>query len=105
MKLENYLIYLEKTAIAYSDKVKKHLISLFLKERVAIKGENSGQLSLDNYSDCVDISDRNANEQLFLCIRHSEKARLLYEKWEFEKDYKYSVLFTCEYFTRETLNK
>ena len=29
-----------------------------------------------------------------MCLEQSASARRIFEKWEFEKDYKYSVLFT-----------
>ncbi len=97
MQLENYLIYLEKTAESNSDKVKKHLVKMFLEKGIATKNEeSSGQLVLDGIG--IDISGKNLTDQLLSCIRQSENARLLYEEWEFIKDYKYSVLYTCHIF-------
>lgn len=97
MQPENYWLYLEKTAESNPDKVKKHLVKQFLEAGIAIKSEErSGQLTLDGIG--IDISDKNLTDQLLSCIRQSEKARLLYEKWEFIKDYKYSVLYTCDSF-------
>lgn len=98
MQLDNYLLYLEKTAKASPDKVKKYLVRRLLDAGIATKNEDiSGQLYLDGI-DSIDISGKNLTDQLIYCIHHSEKARHLFEKWEFEKDYKYSVLFTCDDF-------
>lgn len=98
MQLENYLLYLEKTAAASSDKVQKHLVKKFIEEGIAVKNSNvSGQLCLKGF-ETVDISDKSLTEQLLACLHASERARLLYERWEFEKDYKYSVVFSCDNF-------
>lgn len=98
MQLENYLLYLEKTAEASPDKVKRHLVKGFLDAGIATKNEAlSGQLILEGL-ETVDISDKNLTEQLISCIHYNSKARLFYEEWEFKKDYKYSVLFTCNDF-------
>lgn len=98
MQIDNYLLYLEKTAEASSDKVKRYLIRKFLENQIATKNEEVlGQLHLDGI-ERVDISGKNLTEQLISCIRAVDKARLLYERWEFEKDYKYSVIFTCDDF-------
>lgn len=97
MQLENYLLYLEKTAESNPDKVKRFLVKNFLEKGIATKNEdNSGQLTLDGIG--IDISGKNLTDQLLSCMHQSEKARLLYEKWEFTKDYKYSVLYTCDTF-------
>ena len=97
MQQENYILYLEKTIEANPNKVKKHLVKKFLENGIATKNENtSGQLTLDGMG--IDISNKNLTDQALSCIRQSEKARLLYEKWEFIKDYKYSVLYTCNTF-------
>lgn len=98
MQLENYLLYLEKTAEASPDKVKRHLVKGFLDAGIATKNDAvSGQLHLEGF-ESVDISEKNLTDQLISCIHQNPKARLLYERWEFEKDYKYSVLFTCSDF-------
>lgn len=98
MKLDNYQLYLEKTAEVSSDKVKRSLMKKFLEAGIAKKDEDfSGQMCLEGF-ESVDISGKNLSEQFLHCIRNSEKARLLYERWEFEKDYKYSVVFTCNDF-------
>lgn len=97
MQLENYLLYLEKTAESNPDKVKKHLVKKFLETGIATKNEDySGQLTLDGIG--IDISGKNLTDQLLSCMRQSQKTHFLYEEWEFIKDYKYSVLYTCDTF-------
>lgn len=98
MQLDNYLEYLEKTAEAYPNKVKNYLVKQFINNGIATKQmDTDGQLCLDGM-ETVDISDKSLTEQLMMCIRQSKRAVHYLEKWEFVKDYKYSVLFTCENF-------
>ena len=97
MKLENYNIYLEKTADSYSKKVKKYLVKTFLSQGiVSNKGDISGQLEIGG-GECIDISGLGLDDQIRLCLR-KEEGKKLFEKWEFEKDYKYSVLFEADNF-------
>ena len=97
MKLENYNIYLGKTADSYSNKVKKYLVKKFLdKGIVSKKGDISGQLDIDG-SECIDIANYKLVDQIRLCLR-KEEGKKLFENWEFEKDYKYSVLFEADDF-------
>lgn len=98
MQLDNYRLYLENTAKAYSRKEKKYLVNLFLNEGVAEKNvEMSGQINL-NGEEIIELTDQDIEEQFLLCIKKSEKARRLFESWEFEKDYKYSVIFLTDEF-------
>ena len=46
----------------------------------------------------VNIKDKELSEQIAMCLEQSASARRIFEKWEFEKDYKYSVLFTTPNF-------
>ena len=97
MQQENYMLYLEKTVEANPDKVKKHLVKKFLENGIATKNKDtSGQLTLDGIG--IDISNKNLTDQVLSCMQQSKKACLLYKKWEFVKDYKYSVLYTCDTF-------
>ena len=96
MQLNNYLEYLEKTVIAYSDKVKRHLVKQFIQHGIATKQtDTSGQLYIEGL-ETVDISEKTLSEQLVTCIHQSKRAGYALEKWEFLKDYKYSVIFTCD---------
>ena len=48
MQLINYLEYLEKTVMAYSDKVKRHLVKQFIQHGIATKQtDTSGQLYIE----------------------------------------------------------
>jgi len=97
---ENYLEYLEKTATLYSDKVKRHLVRQLVEKGIATKQtDTSGQLCLEG-TETIDISGKALTEQLTSCIRESERSRFFLEKWEFIKDYKYSVIFTCNDFAK-----
>lgn len=100
MLQENYLEYLEKTIELYPDKLKRYLVKQLIQKGIATKEvETSGQLCLDGM-DMVDISEKALTEQLATCIRQSKRACFFIEKWEFVKDYKYSVLFTCDDFAK-----
>ncbi|WP_242955810.1 hypothetical protein [Lachnoclostridium sp. An181] len=99
MQEKNYLEYLKKTVIAYPDKVKRHLIKKFIEEGIATKQvDTSGQLYLDGM-EIVDISEKVLSDQFLACFNQSQRARQYLEKWEFLKDYKYSVIFTCNDFS------
>ena len=99
MQLNNYLEYLEKTVMAYSDKVKRHLVKQFIQHGIATKQtDTSGQLYIEGL-ETVDISEKTLSEQLVTCIHQSKRAGYALEKWEFLKDYKYSVIFTCNDFS------
>lgn len=98
MQLVNYLEYLEKTAESYPDKVKRYLIKQFVQNGIATRQtDTSGQLYLDGM-ETVDISEKALSEQLLACLHQSKRACHYLEKWEFLKDYKYSVIFTCNDF-------
>ena len=98
MQLENYLNFLQQTAESYSNKVKEYLIRQFIDMKIATrKAGESSQLQLSK-KEILDISNRPLTEQFSKCIQESEEARKFLEKWEFIKDYKYSVLFTCNDF-------
>ncbi|TQQ85327.1 hypothetical protein EXD82_02735 [Peptacetobacter hominis] len=100
MQLNNYLEYLEKTVMSYSDKVKNFLVKEMMKQGIATKGSNlSGQLCIEGM-EAIDISEKTTSERLNICINQSKRAGYLLEKWEFVKDYKYSVIFTCDKFLK-----
>ena len=100
MLQENYLEYLEKTVELYPDKVKRYLVKQFIQNSIATKeSDTSGQLCLDG-TEVIDISEKALTDQLVTCIRQSKRACYFFEKWEFVKDYKYSVIFTCDDFAK-----
>lgn len=95
MQVDNYLLYLENSAKENSEKAKRHLIKQFVGEGIVIL-DNPTQLHISD--DIPDLSTIKLTEQFEYCIHNIKKAQLYYEKWEFIKDYKYSVLFTCDEF-------
>lgn len=98
MQLDNYLEYLKKTTVSYSNKVKHHLIQVFIEKGIATKQSNiEGQLGIEGLV-AVDISEKTLSDQLLTCLNKSEEACHYIEEWEFLKDYKYSVIFTCNNF-------
>ncbi len=104
MQLNNYLEYLNKTVMAYPEKVKNFLVKELIKKGIATKERDiSGQLYIEGM-EVIDISEKTASERLNICIKQSKKACNFLETWEFIKDYKYSVIFTCDNFS-DVLNK
>lgn len=97
MQLENYKLYLLKTVNSCPDKVKRFLVKRFLEEGIATNESDSNQLVLEGLG-CLNISGKSLSDKLLICLQKSDKAIRIYEKWEFEKDYKYSVIFTCDVF-------
>lgn len=101
---KTYLEYLEKTIELYPDKVKRYIVKNFLTHRIATKKENHFKQQTLDHADIIDISNKNLTDQIIACIKNSKKAIEFIEKWEFEKDYKYSSLFECDKFD-EVLKK
>ncbi len=98
MTRENYLLYVEKTILSYSTKVKKYLVNRFIEIGIAIKSTKMlGRMNIEGI-ETVDITEKSFDEALLTCLKENEKALMEFEKWEFEKDYKYSVLFSCDKF-------
>lgn len=96
MLLENYISYILGTIDTYPLKAVKHLQKLFVNEGIAQKG---AQLPLDSFGEeTFDISDMAYIDSVKKTIENSNKAVQIYEKWEYNKDYKYSVLFKCNNF-------
>lgn len=93
MTTENYIKYLVGTACEYPQKNKRHLKNMFVDAKIATTGEQI--FIAPDVDSFVDIANKELNDQVKSCLANSEDARLLFEKWEFEKDYKYSTLFEC----------
>lgn len=93
MLYENYLLYILGTIDTYPAKVVKHLQKLFIDEGIAQKGT---QLTFDSLDEgTIDISEMACIDAVKNTIENKEKAVTIFEKWEYNKDYKYSVLFQC----------
>lgn len=74
-----------------------------MEKKIAVKLKESVQLtSFDDFDEnrekSIEISGNDLTEQVISCVLKSKRARLFYEKWEFIKSYKYSVLYTCDEF-------
>ena len=90
----DYKQYTISTVESYPLKYRKHLRTLFINSGIAQEGS---QLSLGS-PPAIDISGIDLNQQLVLCITSSDDSLAIFEKWEFTKDYKYSVLLTTDDF-------
>ena len=90
MTKENYLLYLGGTIKTYATKVKKHIESLYIKEGIAKNDYGQTRLFDD---EIVDIANMELDEKIISCIQKNDEALAIFEKWEFIKDYKYSVFF------------
>ena len=97
MTNENYITYLLGTVSDYPQKYNKYLLKLFTDERLVQK---DSQLTLDALDEeqLFDISDMALNDAVKTTLSNKSKAITLFEKWEFVKDYKYSVLFEAKDF-------
>jgi len=97
MTRENYISYLVGTVNGYPAKLRRHLKKLFTDAGIAVSDE---QMKIPIGVDTtVSVQDKELSEQLTECIEQSESAQRIFEKWEFVKDYKYSVLFSSSKFS------
>jgi len=87
---EEYLSYIVGSIETYSTKEKKQLITLFFNEGVAYK-EIVQQTQISDM-EAQNITGLELSEQIKKCITGNNKAVRIFEKWEFTKDYKYSII-------------
>lgn len=86
MTRENYISYLVGTVTGYPAKLQRHLKKLFTDAGIAVPDEQMKiPLGVDT---TVSIKDKELSDQLAECLEQSESAQRIFEKWEFEKDYK-----------------
>ena len=100
MQQEDYRRYTIQTIENYSTKHKNKLQSLFKEAGIII---DAGQLNVLGIANALDGTGLEVNQQLVYCIENiDEKIRNrslgIYERWEFTKDYRYSVLFISDHF-------
>lgn len=95
MKKENYLEVLEKTLDNYPGKNLKYLKKQIIDKNIAIEDKKQLNLGMDNI---IDISNLELKEQIKKCLKLSQEAIKIFENWEFEKDYRYSVIFETNNF-------
>lgn len=94
MTYDNYLLHVLGTVDSYPIKTKKHLLKLFVDNHLV---QTTSQMSLETIGEeSLDISEMALTDAVKTTLDSKEKAVSIFETWEFEKDYKYSVLFTCE---------
>lgn len=104
MKKESYLKYIKYTLSTYNKANKKELLKKYKNENLVKKKEVQPTLFDDGM---VDIDYANLEDTLFQCVEKNDIALELYEKFQFNKSYKYSVLFKSTNFeeTFEMLKK
>lgn len=96
MTYDNYILYLQGSAELYPSKTKKYIMKLFVDAGVA---QNTQQMSIDNIVESsIDVNDLKLSEKIKMCLQKHKKAVSMFEKWEFEKDYKYSIVFQTDNF-------
>ena len=97
MQQADYRGYTIQTIENYPVKYRRHLQSLLIGAGFLQKGSQESIFS----PDAIDISELELNEQIIQCIDNeteeiSNGSLGVFEKWEYTKDYKYSVLFSAE---------
>lgn len=98
MEFDNYFDYVKNTVELYPQKLKKHLIDIFEEKEIIIRDKKKVmQVSLEGIG-MTNIAGQTIDEQLNSCFEAGKEAIKVFEEWEFEKDYKYSVLFEVENF-------
>ena len=97
MTKENYVSYLIGTVQGYPTKTKRYLKKMLIERGIAAQ---DGQLCISTDADIVvDVADKELTDLVTVCIQNSEVAQRMFEKWEFEKDYRYSTLFASKNFS------
>lgn len=98
MNRDNYLSYVLGTVEKASQKTKKQLKELLLKKGIAY--DENEQLEIGDKHDKIDISNYDLTNQVKRCLSSSDDAINAFEEWEFVKDYKYSVIFEANDFSK-----
>ena len=94
MEQIDYKKYTISTVENYPYKYRKHIKALFVEAGIA---QESSQVSLIE-PEAIDIADLDLNQQLAKCFERDDRCLSIVEKWEYTKDYKYSVLFMSDDF-------
>ena len=96
MNKNDYISYLIGEISKYNFKSQKHILEIFQQNDIVI---NDQQPTFDNFN-CIDvINEMKICQKIEKIFSESDKAIMLFEKWEFEKDYKYSSLFCTDSFS------
>lgn len=92
MKTDNYKQYLIGTVRLYNNKQKNYVRKMLVEKQIATDG--LAQIDVFGNYPTVDVSDLELEEQVVRCLNESSEAVRLFETWEYEKDYRYSAVFT-----------
>lgn len=96
MDSASYILYLQKTIETFPVRIKKHLCQLLINKGIA---QNSDQTSMENLiEESIDVRDLDLTGKIAASIQENNNARRLYEEFEYNRDYKYSVIFECNNF-------
>lgn len=97
MERDNYIQFVKSTIGGYPNKINKYLYKNFIDMGFVNK---DGVLKFDlEGSSPVDVSKcGTVSEKVQACVDKNLKALREFEKWEFIKDFKYSVVYLCENF-------
>lgn len=97
MKKESYINYIVYTLSTYNKVNKRTILNIYKEEGIAKKKDKQTTLFDSEY---VDIDYNDLDNTLANCVTQKEKAIELYEKYQFTKSYRYSVLFKCNNFEK-----
>lgn len=97
MKKESYINYIKYTLTTYNKSNKKLLLKVFEDKGIAKKKDAQTNL-FDN--ELVQIDYSNIDDSIFECIDKSDKAIQEYDKFQFTRNYKYSVICTANNFEK-----
>ena len=97
MKKESYINYIKYTLTTYNKSNKKLLLKIFEDKGIAKKKDDQTNL-FDN--ELVQIDYSNIDDSIFECIEKSNEAIQEYDKFQFTRNYKYSVICTVNNFEK-----
>lgn len=101
MLLEEYIqLLVDTTKEVYPKYIQNHILKGLEKKEIV---KDVGNLSLDDSS--FDLSEIPEEEKLVTSIQQSEEVAKFLEEWEFNKHYKYSVIFNYDEFERDNLDR
>lgn len=92
MLLENYKQFLVGTIKLYSDRIKNYIGKMLMEKGIACNG--SQQVGMFETFSAVNVGELEIEEQIIRCLSESPEAIRLFEEWEYDKDYRYSSIFT-----------
>lgn len=97
MKKENYINYIKYTLTTYNKSNKKLLLKVFENSGIAIQKDSQTNL-FDN--ELIPIDYSNIDDSIFESIEKSDKAIEEYDKFQFTRNYKYSVICEADNFEK-----